>query len=76
MDAAGFVRGLANRRTESELPSTVSADHTYEFSLQWGDEGPGDWEFNQPQGVAVASDGSVYVADIWKVRIQKFSPKI
>jgi len=30
--------------------------------------------FNEPWGIAVGLDGSVYVADIWNHRIQKFTP--
>lgn len=30
--------------------------------------------FNEPWGIAVAPDGSVFVADTWNNRIQKFSP--
>jgi uncharacterized protein (TIGR03663 family) len=49
--------------------------------LTWGAEGvtasgqtapPGT--FNQPWGIAVGPDGSVYVADTWNHRIQKFGP--
>ena len=39
----------------------------------WGTNGSGDGEFAYPAGVAVASDGSVYVADRSNDRIQKFT---
>jgi tripartite motif-containing protein 71 len=38
-----------------------------------GTEGTGDGEFNQRLSIAVASDGSVYVADTDSDRIQKFT---
>jgi len=44
------------------------------FVTKWGTDGTGDGQFQWPIGVAVASDGSVYVADIGNNRIQKFLP--
>jgi DNA-binding beta-propeller fold protein YncE len=41
------------------------------FVRKWGTYGSGDGQFYHPGGVAVASDGSVYVADT--NRIQKFT---
>ena len=43
-------------------------------SSEWDTFGAGDGEFNGPNGVAVASDGSVYVSDRNNHRAQKFSP--
>ena len=49
------------------------------FVTKWGTQGTDDGQFdyprghNNPVGIAVASDGSVYVAEIGNQRIQKFS---
>ena len=43
------------------------------FVSKWGTRGSGDGEFSSPNGVAVASDGSVYVSEGSNHRIQKFS---
>ena len=52
------------------LASPASA--AFEFVQEWGTLGSGDGQFRQPQDVAVAPDGSVYVADSINHRIQKF----
>jgi len=43
-----------------------------DFIGEWGSEGNDEGEFIKPEGVTVASDGSVYVADTENHRIQKF----
>jgi len=43
------------------------------FTSKWGTQGAGNGQFDSPYGVAVASDGSVYVVDLNNHRIQKFT---
>ena len=40
---------------------------------QWGSEGAGDGQFEEPLGVALDVVGDVYVADSQNQRVQKFS---
>ena len=70
-DAARFIGSLA--KTNPGLARPGSNGGTYEFSLKWGTYGTGYGQFNRPYGIAVATDGSVYVADMGNHRIQKFS---
>ena len=45
-----------------------------EFITQFGAPGINPGEFSEPVGVAVDSDGLVYVTDTWNQRIQVFAP--
>lgn len=44
------------------------------LTAQWGMPGPGAGQFKNAADVAVAPDGTVYVADVGNKRIQKFAP--
>jgi DNA-binding beta-propeller fold protein YncE len=59
------------RRLSSHRIQKFSADGT--FATEWGSPGSGDGQFRTPIGIAVASDGNVFVADSGNARIQKFS---
>ena len=43
------------------------------FVDQWGGEGSGEGQFDSPQDLAVANDGTVYVVDSGNNRIQRFT---
>ena len=43
------------------------------FGSKWGTEGTGAGQFDMPNGVAVAPDGSFYVLDFQNDRSQKFT---
>ena len=46
------------------------------FLDEWGIEGAGEGEFRSPQGLAVGSDGNVYVSDQGNHRIMVFNPTV
>ena len=49
------------------------ATQPYELVTAWGEHGEGNGEFEYPSGVAVDSNGNVYVSDRENNRVQKFS---
>ena len=51
-------------------------DRDGNFITNVGSFGNGPGQFNEPVGLAVALDGSVYVADTWNGRIQQLSPEL
>lgn len=54
-------------------PAAARAEDPPAFLLKWGRPGSGPGQFDQPQDLAVSSDGFLYVADTGNQRIQKFT---
>lgn len=52
---------------------TVVAPHGFEFVRRWGASGSGTGQFNTPDDVALAPDGTLYVTDTFNHRIQHYS---
>ena len=50
--------------TMASTPTILPIASSGVFDMKWGTEGSGDGQFYGPGTVAVASDGSVYVADV------------
>ncbi len=78
-------RGVALAPDGSLYVSDIGANRIFHFDSQgnllgsWGQPGASEASpappgtFNEPWGIAVGPDGSVYVADTWNHRIQKFT---
>ena len=49
-------------------------DEAGNFIRTWGVSGTGDGQFIHPQGIELASSGSIYIADTGNNRIQKIRP--
>lgn len=71
MDSQGnaYVLDSGNNRVQKY-------DSNGNFILQWGTQGAGNGQFNNPSGIAIdRSSGNVYVVDTGNNRVQKFSNK-
>jgi|GEM_PF-6797232 len=56
-------------------PTILPIPSSGAFDRKWGTQGSGDGQFSLPRGVALGSDGSIYVTDGDNNRIQKFTPE-
>ena len=72
MDGSIYIADSRNNRIQhiASNGTVLQVWGTYSNILK-GDAPPGT--FNEPWGIAVGPDGSVYVADTWNYRIQKFT---
>ena len=53
--------------------AAVCAWGEWVYEGKWGSEGSGNGQFDNPGGIAVATNGNVYVADTNNYRIQYFT---
>jgi sugar lactone lactonase YvrE len=67
-----YVADLSNGRIAVFGPEGAFKRNIGKLGPEPGKGKPG--EFNEPSGVAVGPDGTVYVADAWNGRIQKLGP--
>ena len=60
----------------SQQPRVLKFDSNGKFITKWGSFGKDDGQFQDPEHLAVDSEGNVYVSDRKRDDIQKFSPII
>jgi len=58
--------------TPRPVETPVGELGTGQFILQWGGQGSGAGQFQEPVDVAVDEEGNVYVADLGNKRVQRF----
>ncbi|MBN1438927.1 MAG: TIGR03663 family protein [Anaerolineales bacterium] len=72
-DGSFYVADTGNHRIQHFGPQGDFLTAWGSFSGMEAAQAP-EGTFNEPWGVAVGPDGSVYVADTWNYRVQKFAP--
>mgnify|MGYP006279653735 CR=1 FL=1 len=73
-DGSLYVVDTGNHRVLHVSPEGELLNSWGSFSATEGQIGP-PGTFNEPWGIAVGPGGSIYVADTWNHRVQKFTPE-
>ncbi len=55
------------------LVNSIPADENYKLVTEWGGEGSGNGQFDDPKGIAIDSEDNIYVTDTGNNCIQKFT---
>ena len=56
------------------MPTGLAVGPDGAFLCKWGSRGTGPGHFDLPYGIAADGAGSLYVADKYNHRVQKFAP--
>jgi RHS repeat-associated protein len=62
--------------TETRTPAAGAADESYvgyQYSSDFGSEGSGNGQVNEAAGIAMDSEGNIWIADTYNNRIEEFS---